>query len=72
MACNCIELTNEALVREGHNTKLGLDLFFSGRPAQIGLRTQLIEKKRGATPIRMIATHCPFCGVLYETEGARP
>lgn len=65
--CNCIELTNEAL--RPHNTELGLVFSMTGqRPTTVGIETALIEKKRGARPVRLLATHCPFCGVPYEPQ----
>lgn len=70
--CNCIDLTNEAL--RPHNTHLGLAFQISrntgGISTTIGIETELIEKKRGAKPMRILASFCPFCGTAYAREEA--
>jgi len=29
--------------------------------------TELVEKKRGARPIAVVPTYCPWCGLHYKT-----
>lgn len=67
VGCDCIALTNEAL-RE-HNTELGLSFHFSRTTGQVlsfvAIQTTLIEKRRGARPMALLPSHCPFCGARY-------
>ena len=66
--CNCLDLTDEAL--KSHNTRLGWNLQVdpkTGATRQtIAIRTELVEKKRGAKPLCLIPTFCPICGQRYE------
>ena len=69
--CNCIELTNKALVE--HNTELGLNFQINRETGSISttiaLSTVLVEQKRGARPVSILATFCPFCAERYVPEG---
>jgi hypothetical protein len=71
--CDCIDLTNKALVE--HNTEMGLDFHIDRETVRVNtsvsLTTRLIEKKRGARPISILATFCPFCGTRYLPEAPR-
>lgn len=70
--CNCIDLTNKALAK--HNTELGLNFQWNraagAHTTTVAIETEVIEKKRGARPRRLLATHCPFCGTRYLPEEA--
>ena len=67
--CDCIKRLDEFLLRR--NTQLVVDMFTDGtRPESIALRTQLIVKKRGARPVRILASYCPICGVPYPSSPA--
>lgn len=71
VGCNCIDLTNEAL-RE-HNCELSLAFEIDRQTGVIqttvALHTTLLEKKRGARALNILASFCPFCGARY---GAHP
>lgn len=72
--CDCIELTNKALVE--HNERLVTAYLFNretgGRRTVVRISTDLIEKKRGQRPRFMIPQFCPFCGAKYpESEAPR-
>ena len=68
--CDCIKLTNEAL--KAHNAKLDvtweLDRETGAVAEKIAIGTSLIEKKRGARPMQMIANYCAVCGARYPTK----
>jgi len=67
-ACNCIDQTNAALV--AHNTELGV-VHIMSEPSwsrRIAITTNVIEKRRGAKPVRIVARFCPLCGVSYGEQ----
>lgn len=68
--CDCIELTNKALAE--HNTELGLNFQINrqtgGITTYIAIHTTIVEKKRGARPVSILPTFCPFCGTRYLPE----
>ncbi|UQD69244.1 hypothetical protein JEY40_24830 [Bradyrhizobium japonicum] len=55
--CDCIEKTNTHLAQ--HNTKIMLP--WVGPKLPFVETIKLDEKKRGK-PVKMFASHCPFCG----------
>lgn len=63
-SCGCIARVNK-LIRD-RNTSLVSTLEFKGHgPSRCVIRTEIVEKKRGARPCAMIANFCPFCGKGY-------
>jgi hypothetical protein len=66
--CDCIDKSEAALAK--HNTELDVTYYFGGRAPTVTLATHLIEKKRGARPMKVIPNYCPFCGNRYVPEGA--
>jgi len=68
--CNCVSLTNAALAE--HNTELGTVTIMSEQrwSRRIGITTDIVEKKRGAKPVRIVATFCPLCGGPYEAASS--
>ena len=70
MACNCIALTDAALAE--HNTELGVIHLMSapGWQQRIAITTNVLVKRRGAKPVRIVAKFCPLCGVSYEQPPA--
>jgi hypothetical protein len=63
---------NEAFDRGGFNTKLGVVYRLDGGPTTIGIETMVKEKRRGARATRIVASHCPFCGIAYESGAPEP
>ena len=61
--CNCVELTQEALVKR--NQRLPLMLSLVGGPSKPYMQTEVIKPKRGERPMKLIPSHCPFCGEKY-------
>ena len=64
--CNCIDLTEAVLIEQ--NTELGV-VHIMSEPAwsrRIAIPTNVVEKRRGANPVRIVASFCPLCGVAYE------
>jgi hypothetical protein len=57
----CFRDVNKELAK--HNTRLACNLL---DPNHVFVETETVEKKRGARPKKLIATHCPFCGVKLE------
>jgi hypothetical protein len=71
--CDCITLTEEALVREDSNTKLGVSILISRSTGQsrtvVEIATYKRDPKKREKPLGMIPTYCPFCGEKYpESE----
>lgn len=64
MTCSCIEDIDKKLAER--NTRLAQTIIFS-KPAYatVTLVTEIIERKRGARPVVMLPTFCPFCGERY-------
>jgi len=71
--CECIEETNKLLAE--HNTELGFHFLMNretgGVNQTVRLVTNIIEKKRGARPLAIVPTFCPFCGQRYAPEADR-
>ena len=68
--CQCIEKTNEALAK--HNTQLDVNWqqIDGTLVTTIALSTSVVEKRRGARPVRMLPNYCPICGQRYQKESA--
>lgn len=62
--CDCIVTVNQDL--RGFNAQLVTPLV--GPQRMMVQVLKLDEKKRGKTPL-LFASHCPFCGVKYPSEG---
>lgn len=71
-ACACIDDINTRLKAGGHNTQLSTlyTLRDSGLGRSIKIATEVIEKKRGAKPLAMVPSYCPFCGVNLKVPDA--
>lgn len=72
--CDCIERINGHLAADAANTKLKLSFVLDG--PRVGMypviATDLIEKKRGARPMAIIPSFCPFCGIPYPRQEEQP
>jgi len=62
------------LAAAGHNTKISRTFpFYEDKVGMTcTITTELIEKKRGAKPLNVIATYCPWCGAKYRGEALDP
>jgi hypothetical protein len=69
VSCECLNRIDGKLADGGHNTKLDRTFVLSGPRAGMYpvIQTKLVEKKRGAKPLAVVPTFCPFCGVKYPT-----
>lgn len=63
-SCNCIEVVDAKLAER--NTRLVQAITLRPWGTRLMIATEIIEKKRGARPVGMFPTFCPFCGVAYE------
>lgn len=73
--CNCIYKVNEALKKEGSNTRLEVPFFINmqtGNPAppKCLLKTCKADSKKREPLRTIVATYCPICGKKYP-EAAR-
>lgn len=70
VGCDCIKLTDQALA--AHNTRLSpihrFDLNTGAVTTCVAIQTVLIEKKRGARPLSIVPSFCPFCGTRYPAD----
>ena len=74
MACDCIARVDADLA--GLNARLAITFAFGRDGAPGGtwpyLATEKLDPaKRGRPPV-MVPTFCPFCGVAYAPQPARP
>lgn len=68
-ACNCAEVVDAKLAE--HNTRLLRALCFRPPGERLMIETEVVERKRGARPVSMFPSFCPFCGTKYpEPEEA--
>ena len=67
MACDCMTKLDKRLADAGHNTKLLRTFPFYGDTVGMTctIATEVIEKKRGAKPLSVLPTYCPFCAKKY-------
>lgn len=74
MACDCMTTLDKKLAEGGHNTKISRTFPFYGDAVGMTctIATQLIEKKRGAKPLSVLPTYCPFCGKKYRESPQPP
>ncbi|WP_312325691.1 hypothetical protein [Stenotrophomonas sp.] len=58
---------DKRLADAGHNTKLLRTFPFYGDTVGMTctIATEVIEKKRGAKPLSVLPTYCPFCAKKY-------
>jgi hypothetical protein len=69
--CNCIQLSEEALIHNGSNTTLDRPIMLSkvGKldvAQRVTISTCKRDPHRKEKPMRLFATYCPFCGEKYE------
>ena len=74
MTCKCMDTLNARLAAAGHNTKISRTFpFYENKVGMTcTITTELIEKKRGAKPLSVLPTYCPWCGVKYQGEALDP
>jgi hypothetical protein len=70
-SCDCIRLTNEALIRD-FDCHLPLMISLTGeKPDSVYVQTGWTgAPKRGKKPPKLTCDYCPFCGVKYGWKDA--
>jgi hypothetical protein len=72
MSCKCLDEIDQKLDDAEANTKISRAFWAldGGVSMTASIETEVVEKKRGARPMRLKPSHCPFCGVKYgKAEG---
>ena len=74
MACECIRLTNEALAKDNLilDTAHWTNLQTGTTRTTVRIGTEKRTPKRGQRCPSFVPQFCPFCGVAYEADAARP
>ena len=66
--CNCMNEIDAQLAPT--NTRIEKVITFRPSGLRLRIATEVIEKKRGARPVTLFASFCPFCGEAIAKEGA--
>lgn len=66
--CNCMKEIDAKLAPT--NTRIEKVITFSPSGLRLRIATEVIEKKRGARPVILFASFCPFCGEAIAKEDA--
>jgi len=61
--CDCIEEIDKMLSEKNCNSIVEVPMF---GPKRAIIRTMVDTPKRGAKPVAVFATFCPFCGEQYS------
>jgi hypothetical protein len=69
--CDCISLIQEELEGNGSNTMLDIPFTISiktgkAKPPRVMVATCKRDSKKRGAAMKLLATHCPFCGIPYE------
>lgn len=72
--CNCIKEMDERMREKNTRILVTFGLPRDGSPMFVRplVATEKIETRKRGSACLAIPTYCPFCGVRYEPEPARP
>lgn len=70
--CNCVELVNKELLRNGCNTKISTPMVLSDDLSNMTTKVAIAVEKADPSirkkPTTVFSSYCPFCGTKNGTS----